>query len=121
MRRSVFGRGADVLNDGDKVLIFHRRFFDQDPLRFFVGTVNECQDGLAAVVGHAWVQDVHRNAFTRKPDMRTRVVALSAGDLIVYKLARHVSLDDLTVEFGAANETLLTDGANFRMDITDRT
>ena len=95
--------------------------FGEDHLRFFVGTVNECAGGLAAVVGHAWIQDVHRGAFTRKPDMRTTVIALSSGDLIVYKLARHVNLDDLTVEYGAANEALLTDGGDFRMDITDRT
>ena len=110
-----------MLNDGDKVLIFHRRLFEQDHLRFFVGTVNECAGGLAAVVGHAWIQDVHRGAFTRKPDMRTRIIALSSGDLIIYKLARHVNLDDLTVEYGSANEALLTDGGSFRMDITDRT
>jgi hypothetical protein len=121
MHRVQGGQGGHVLNDGDKVLIFHRRAFDADPLRFFVGTVNECEGGLAAVVGHAWIQDVHRGAFTRKPDMRTRVVALTSGHLTVYKLARHVSLDDLTVEYGAANEALLTDGGDFRMDITDRT
>jgi hypothetical protein len=53
--------------------------------------------------------------------MRTQVISVSSGHLIIYKLARYVSLDDLTVEYGSANEALLTDGGDFRMDITDRT
>jgi hypothetical protein len=72
-----------MLSDGDKVMIFHRRLFVEDDLRFFVGTVNECEEGLAAVVGYAWIQDVHRGAFARKPDMRTQIVALSSGQLVV--------------------------------------
>jgi hypothetical protein len=31
-----------------------------------------------------------------------------------------VKLDNLTVEYGPAKEALLTDGGDFRMDITDR-
>lgn len=108
-----------MLHTGDKVLIFHRRLFEEDHLRFFVGTINECDTGFAAVVGHSWIQDVHRGAFTRRPDMRTLVIALSS-DLIVYKLAKFVELDHLTVEYGAAQEPVLTDGGEFRMDITDR-
>lgn len=109
-----------MLVDGDKVLIFHRRLFEEDHLRFFVGTVNECRGEIAAVVGHAWIQDVHRGTFARKPDMRTQLVPLASGHIVLYKLARRVNLDDITVEYGAANEALLTDGLEFRMDITDR-
>jgi hypothetical protein len=109
-----------MLHDGDKVLIFHRRLFEEDHLRFFVGSVNEYAGGFAAVVGYAWIQDVHRGAFTRKADMRTQIIALAAGDLVVYKLPKYVNLDNVTVEYGAAKESFLTDGGNLRMDITDR-
>ena len=75
---------------------------------------------FGAVVGYAWIQDVHRGAFTRKADMRTQIIALAAGDLMVYKLPKHVNLDNVTVEYGAAKESFLTDGGNLRMDIMDR-
>ena len=109
-----------MLNIGDKVVVFHRRRFDEDHLRFFIGSVNEFDAGLASVVGHAWIQEVHRGACHRKPDMRTQLVPLGSGDIIIYRLAKLVELDDLSVEYGTGGMSVLTDGGDFRMDITDR-
>jgi hypothetical protein len=109
-----------MLVNGDKILVFHRRRFEEDHLRFFVGTVNEFENGVAGVAGHSWIQDVQRGAFHRKPDMRTQLVPVTTGEIVIYKLPKLVNLDDLSVEFGRAKEPLLTDGGEFRFDITDK-
>lgn len=108
------------MRNGDKLLVSHRRLFSEDLPRFFLGTVEDYEDGVASVLGHSWVRDVLKGEFLRKDDQRNKIVSLTSGNLIIYKLPRSVDLDAITIQYGPNQEQHLTDGAEFRMDITDR-
>jgi hypothetical protein len=43
-----------MLKEGDKILIAHRRLFEKDDVRFFVGRV----DAYEAATGHSYVRDI---------------------------------------------------------------
>ena len=46
-----------VLKPGDSVLVVHRRLFENDKARFFVGTVEVYCEGVAAVNGYTLARE----------------------------------------------------------------
>lgn len=108
-----------MLNPGDKLLIAHRRLFEEDQPRFFVGRVVAYEAGVAKVSGHAWVKERVRGDFARKPDERVKFVPLGSGSIIAYQLPDQVELARLILRT-AKHGLVLTDDAGFSMDLTDR-
>ena len=53
-----------ILAQGDKVMIVHRRLYQGDNSRYFVGVVDGYSDGIAKVSGHSWLRD-HCRHFER--------------------------------------------------------
>lgn len=47
-----------MLEQGEKLLIVHRRLFDKDTPRFFIGEVEAFETGLAKVKGYTFVKDL---------------------------------------------------------------
>ena len=108
-----------MLKPGDKLLIAHRRLFEDDQPRFFVGRVLAYEHGIAKVAGHAWVKERIRAEFGRKPDERVKFVPLGSGSIIAYELPATVDLARLVLR-STSHDLVLTDGAGFSMDLTDR-
>ena len=108
-----------ILEKGDKILAAHRRLFSDDLPRFFTGEVEETQGDVVAVTGHSWLRDVFESRMVRKNDRRTKVLSLSSGTLIVYRLPREVDLEALKLEAGIGSQTMLTDGSSFHMDVSE--
>ena len=46
------------LTPGDKVLIVHRRLFEKDTDRFFLGTIEAFEAGLARVTGFTFARNL---------------------------------------------------------------
>ena len=44
-----------ILEVGSKLLVVHRRLFENDKSRYFIGKVEHCEDAVARVSGHTWV------------------------------------------------------------------
>jgi hypothetical protein len=107
-----------LLDVGDKVLVAHRRLFEGDESRFFVGRVDGYEAGLVKVSGWSYVHDVVSGQMVGKDEIRTKIISLSSGTLIVYQLPRHLALEG--VEFGFSDGRLrLTDGAGFSMNLSE--
>ena len=106
-----------ILEKGDKILAAHRRLFAGDQPRFFTGEVEETQGNVVAATGHSWLRDVFESRMVRKNDLRTKILSLSSGTLIVYQLPREVDLDALKLDAGIGSQMVLTDGASFHMDV----
>ena len=109
-----------VLQEGDRVLLSHRRLFADDSPRFFAGIVDAYEDGIARITGYSWVRDQVRGQILRKEDRRTKIVSIASGTLLVYRLPVFVDIESLRIESGPYREVLLSDGQDFRMDLTDR-
>ena len=111
---------STVLMEGDKVLIVHRRLFDGDEPRYFVGVVEAYDAGVAAVTGRTWVRDTFSSRMVAKQDERTKIVALSAGTFLAYRLPAHADLAALRVELDpSTGQVTLTDDRSILMDLSE--
>jgi hypothetical protein len=107
-----------VLKAGEKVLIVHRRLFEKDSIRFFVGAVEDCDAGLAKVTGFTFSQDMMTAHVHKKEDPRTKIVAIGSGTVLVYVLTGDPQIDKL--HFVQSGPKLkLIDGNGFQMDLTE--
>src|SRR5262245_26659869 len=97
-----------ILKEGDQILVAHRRLFEGDEARFFLGRVDAYEAGVVRVTGHSYVRDVLSGRMVEKADPRTKLLSLSSGTLLAYVLPEHVSLE--AVRFASADGRLsLTD------------
>ena len=84
-----------VLEPGNHLLIVHRRLFEADHSRFFVGRVEGYDSGVARVSGYSFGRDHLNSKFIRKPDLRTKLIGIGSGTLIIYCLPNDISLEDV--------------------------
>ena len=109
-----------LLKSGDKILVAHRRLFESDEVRFFVGQVQDYDAGVVKVKGHSYVRDAIAGLVIEKAEERTKILALSSGTLLVYQLPDAVALDGL--RFAVVEGRLsLTDGRGFTMNLSEHT
>lgn len=108
-----------LISEGSKLLVCHRRLFSEDQVRFFFGVVEMYAEGIAKVSGFSWTRDPARG-FQRKSDRRTKFIALASGSLIVYQIPDEVDLEALEIEQPGGHVVAVTDGAKFRMDLSER-
>ena len=106
-----------MLKQGDKLLIVHRRLFEKDTPRFFVGEVQAYEVGLAKVKGHTFVKDIFSGSMQKKPDLRTKIMSIVSGTFIVYQLPITVLLDSVRFELDQVGALALMDEGGFTMDV----
>lgn len=109
-----------IVGPGDKVLVVHRRLFDEDENRFFVGVVEHFESGIARVTGHSFVRDFIGGQVHTKADPRTKLLSLSSGTLIVYVLSKETAIE--SVQFVVADDggITATDGKSLRMNLSEK-
>jgi hypothetical protein len=107
-----------ILRKGEKIHVIHRRQMEQESHRHFLGVVDEYENGLARVTGHIFTVDTTKFVFFRRPETRTRIVALNSGEVLVNILPATVDLDQ--VFYKQENKSLrVTDGSDWHMDISE--
>lgn len=107
-----------LLNAGEKIFVAHRRLFEKDSIRFFVGTVDHFEDGIVRTTGHSYVRDNFSGSMLEKPEERTKLLSISSGTLIVYVIPAQVMMADL--KFTENNGMLMMqDGKGFTMNLSD--
>ena len=106
-----------MLKQGEKLLIVHRRLFEKDTPRFFVGEVEAYEAGLAKVKGYTFVKDVFSGNMKKKPDLRTKIMSIISGTFIVYQLPVTVLLDSVRFELDQDSGLILRDDGGFVMDV----
>lgn len=109
-----------ILSPGEKVHIIHRRLFEHDPHRHFVGTVEAYDAGVLRVNGHVFSVDPLTFQFVRRADPRTRIVSASSGEVIINVLPASVKLDKVRYK-QEANVLRVTDGSEWHLDISEIT
>ena len=106
------------LNEGDKLLVSHRRKFNHEETRYFLGTVAAYEDGLVKVDGYTFVRDTAGGGVIRKQDRRTKIIPLNSGSVIVYELDRETDLEATVFDF-CEGELSLTDGHELNMNMSE--
>jgi hypothetical protein len=107
-----------ILTLGDKVLVVHRRLFETDKARFFLGTVEEYESGIARVNGFTFVREQLDGRFIRKEDRRTKIISIASGTLLVYQLSRDLDIGDARIEVREA-KLVLADDHGFEMNLSE--
>lgn len=108
-----------LLNSGDKVLIVHRRIFETDKSRFFVGQIEAYETGIAKVRGHTFSRDPHSKVVYRKKEERVKLISLSSGTLFVYQLASAIDLAKLHFETDSDGSFSLKEDNRKIMDLNE--
>ncbi len=108
-----------LLNPGDKIHVMHRRRFEKDVRRHFVGRVEVYEHGAARASGYVFViDDLSKHLFVKRPDRRTKLVPVTSGDVIVNVIPPEVDLERVTYEI--KDRTLwVTDEAGWSMDLKE--
>jgi hypothetical protein len=107
-----------LLERGDVVLVAHRRLFQGDEPRYFIGEVLGYDAGVVKLSGRSYARDLVSGELVGKAEERTKLVALASGTVLVYQLPRSVMRERLTFH-NEDGETWLQDGEGFRMNLTE--
>jgi hypothetical protein len=107
------------LSPGEKIHVMHRRRFDKDVRRHFVGQVEAYEQGIARTSGYVFViDDLSKHLFVKRPDRRTKLVPVASGDVIVNVIPEDVDLERVAYEI--KDRTLrVTDGSGWCMDLKE--
>jgi hypothetical protein len=107
-----------ILEKGEKIHVIHRRFYEKEARRHFVGVVDEYEGGIARVTGYVFTVDPVKFAFIRRADRRTRIISLSSGDLFVNVLPRTVNVEAVVYR-QEKKSVRVTDGSDWHLDISE--
>ncbi len=97
----------------------HRRRFEKDLRRHFVGRVEAYEHGVIRASGYVFViDDLSQHLFVKRPDRRTKLVPVASGDVIVNVIPEDVDLERVGYEI--KYRTLwVTDGTGWSMDLKE--
>ncbi|MBI3848847.1 MAG: hypothetical protein HY298_00945 [Verrucomicrobia bacterium] len=109
-----------ILKKGEKIHVIHRRLFEKEPHRHFIGVVDEYENGVARVTGHVYTVDAVRFAFVRRPEKRTRIISVVSGDLLVNVIPESVDLESIVYK-QEAKSVRVTDGGDWYLDLSEFT
>ncbi len=99
-----------ILEQGEKVLIVHRRLFEEDHPRFFTGIIDAFEQGLAKVTGYSWIRNQFEVPTYQKGEKRTKICALSSGTVV---------MESMNIETDKDGRVMLCDGNHFKLDISE--
>jgi len=107
-----------VLKPGELIHVIHRQMFEGDARRHFAGSVEVCTDHSARVNGYLYAMDNKLNQFVKRETIRTRIVPLNCGSVIINVLPEHVHIDQITYKYQMAGDIIVTDGSDWHLDVT---
>jgi hypothetical protein len=107
-----------AVRDGDRVLMVDRRLFREDNSRFFVGAVEEYDDGVLRIRGFSFHLNPYEVAGTeRHGEERVRIASLASGDQF-YLLPRELDISKVNLR-RSPKSLMLTDGGALTMDLSE--
>jgi hypothetical protein len=108
----------EILKTGEKVHIIHRRHFEKEPHRHFVGVVDAYEHGVARVTGYVFAVDPGKAKFLRRPEVRTRLVSVVSGEILLNVLPPSVDIEK--IQYHQEPKALrVTDGSAWHLDISE--
>ena len=109
-----------ILGNDSIVFISHRRMFEGDESRFFLGRVIACDGTLLKVQGFTFVRDLSNGHVVKKEETRVKILSLDSPGFIVYQLPSDVSIESATIQC-SDGDAILFDGPRVLMNLSERT
>jgi hypothetical protein len=108
-----------LLERGDAILVAHRRMFQQDESRYFLGQVIAIDHELLKLEGFTFAQDLGSGHVVRKDEMRVKLLSLASPGFLFYQLPDVEEISSLQI-VTEAGEVILRDGKRQIMNLTER-
>ena len=110
---------SNLLSPGEKIHVIHRRQFEKDARRHFVGQVESYDHGLARASGYVFVvDDLNKHMFVKRPDRRTKLIPISSGAVIVNVIPENTDLEGVHYEL-KDSALHVTDGNSWRIEVKE--
>ena len=109
-----------ILKQGEKVHIIHRRHYEKDHHRHFIGLVDAYEGGVARVTGHVYTVDPIKFTFVKRAEQRTRLISVSSGDVLVNIIPGKVNLEKIVYK-QERKAVRVTDGSEWYLDLSEYT
>lgn len=109
-----------MLENGDKVLVSHRRLFDGDETRFFIGRTIMCEGPLVKIEGYSFVRDLSNGHVIKKEEKRIKLLSLASPGQMVYQLPADIDLESMEI-VSRNSDAMLVAGACQIMNLSERT
>ena len=107
-----------ILKEGELIHVIHRQMFEGDARRHFIGRVEDCTLVTAKVSGYMFAMDNKMNKFVKRESLRTRIIPLSCGSVIINVLPQEVEIDRITYKYQMGGDVIVTDGSAWHLDLT---
>ena len=108
-----------ILSQGDNVMVVHRRLFENDQSRIFIGEVDGHHNTLAKVTGRSWLKDKFHGDFVEKQEVRTKIISLDSSGLIIYQLPTDLDLNKIKIHHEGHGRNIIRDDNGFKLDLSD--
>ncbi len=108
----------EVVRTGEAIHIIERRLFSEAVRRHFVGEVLATSDRPLRVRGYLFVYDTSASTFSRKPELRTRIVSLD-NRVVVNVLPSSVDVNSVRYARDSDGNLTLTDNFELDLDISE--
>ena len=112
-------RQSMLLDVGDTVLVSHRRMFQHDEARFFVGALIAADHELLKLEGYTFVRDLSSGMVIRKDERRIKLLSLANDGYIFYQIPGKLNVADIQVANQAGEVTLVV-GSQTIMNLSER-
>jgi predicted regulator of Ras-like GTPase activity (Roadblock/LC7/MglB family) len=110
---------SHLLRPGEKIHVIHRRQFDKDARRHFVGEVESYEGGMARASGYVFVvDDLNKHMSVKRPDRRTKLIPISSGAVIVNVIPESADIEQVHYEL-KDSALHVTDGQSWRIDVKE--
>lgn len=110
---------STLLSPGEKIHVIHRRRFEKDVRRHFVGEIEAYEQGVARASGYIFViDDLSKHLFVKRPDRRIKLIPVTSGDVIVNVIPADVDVERVTYELNGRS-LVVTDGNAWTMDVKE--
>jgi hypothetical protein len=107
-----------ILEKGEKIHVIHRRHFQEEARRHFIGVVDGYESGVARVTGYIYSVDRAKFSFVKRPELRTRIVSLVSGDLFINVIPSEVDLEKVVYK-QEDRVVRVTDGTDWHLDLSE--
>jgi hypothetical protein len=106
-----------IINVGEKVCVIERRYFVEDPIRFFTGEILASSENALRIMGYVWIQDLMKGII-RKPDLMERLMYPNER-MNINIIPKDVNIDELKVVLVPGKGLCVTDSKSFNLDISE--
>jgi len=116
-RRREESLAMPAIRNEDRIVVIDRRLFRDDNTRIYVAVVEEFDESVIRARGFVYhVSPYEVSGTERRGEERTRLISLSAGD-IIYLLPRDIDVSKLQLR-RSPKSLALSDGV-FTLDLSD--